>query len=42
MASKKSNKPGAAKYPKMTNQQIKSSITAMKNFRASIPRTTKK
>lgn len=42
MASKKSNKPGAVKYPTNNKSQIKSAISAMKNFRAQIPRTTKK
>jgi hypothetical protein len=38
----KSSKPGAAKYPTTKKADIKSSINAMKNFRAMIPRTPKK
>lgn len=41
MAAKKSSKPGAVKYQTNSKPQIKSAISAMKNFRAMIPRTTK-
>jgi hypothetical protein len=38
----KSSKPGAAKYPTNKKAEIKSAISAMKSFRALIPRTKKK
>jgi hypothetical protein len=37
MAFNKSNKPGAAKYPKMSNKQTMAAVFAMKNFSAKKP-----